>query len=272
MCPVPSDLRYSRSILISLLLGGTACSASRTSKGLLDGDGSGGSSGSSSSGFSSSGIESSSTSGGGTGSLSSSSGGFGVQQRLFDELVEWDHGDVERRVWRGWWQPWALQAWCRHDPVRSSVQRLSREPRRSRGFVVVRLGGSPGRGSPRGSSSNPMIWSPPLPAASKIRGAKYLLTFNEPDNGSQSNVSPTQAASLWPQIESIAATDGIPYIVSPAVASSVTWMQQFFNACTGCKVDYIAVHFYGCLLDTSGQSMGSPSISRNSINSIGPSG
>jgi hypothetical protein len=114
--------------------------------------------------------------------------------------------------------------------------------------------GQTGSGQGAGIEFDPMIWSGPVP--SSIGKAPYLLTFNEPDNGSQSNLSPSKAASMWPQIESLATKAGIPYIVSPAVASSVTWMQSFISACTGCKIDFIAVHFYGCLLHSTPQWIG----------------
>jgi hypothetical protein len=96
-----------------------------------------------------------------------------------------------------------------------------------------------------------MIWGKGQ-IGSKPPKAQYLLTFNEPDNGQQSNLSAATAVSLWPQIQSIAQAAGIPYIVSPAVASSLTWIQNFMSACTNCQVDYIAVHFYGCSLHTTG--------------------
>jgi hypothetical protein len=99
---------------------------------------------------------------------------------------------------------------------------------------------------------DPMVWGSQIPAASSLAHAQYLLTFNEPDNAQQSNMSPSAAANLWPQIEKLATANGIPYIVSPGVSSSVSWLQSFFADCQGCKVDYVAVHFYGCTLDTQG--------------------
>jgi hypothetical protein len=87
-------------------------------------------------------------------------------------------------------------------------------------------------------------------------GAKYLLGFNEPNFVSQSNLTPQQAATLWPQLEQVAADKGLQ-LVSPAVnfcgpasacvnqdTSPFDWLDGFFAACTGCQVDYIAVHIY----------------------------
>ncbi len=74
-------------------------------------------------------------------------------------------------------------------------------------------------------------------------------------------MTPQQAANAWPQVEAIARSAGIP-IVSPAMAlcsgdcvgapDQATWLTDFFGACGGCEVDYIAVHFYGCALQTQG--------------------
>jgi hypothetical protein len=108
----------------------------------------------------------------------------------------------------------------------------------------------------------PMIWgsaglSGPLPA-----GAKYLLGFNEPNFKAQSNLTPTQAAADWPQVEALAKAAGVP-IVSPAVnycgspsdssgcsdpalTDPYTWLTDFMAACPGCEVDAIAIHWYNC--------------------------
>jgi O-glycosyl hydrolase len=85
-------------------------------------------------------------------------------------------------------------------------------------------------------------------------GTKYLLTFNEPNFGSEANLTPAQAAALWPQIEAFAKARGMK-IVSPAVnycgspcneTDPFMWLQKFFAACTGCQVDYVAMHWYAC--------------------------
>lgn len=93
-----------------------------------------------------------------------------------------------------------------------------------------------------------------------IYGAsKHLLTFNEPNFYSQSNMTPLQAAQLWPTIEAVAAERNM-LISSPAASACgplpsdcyggsftpVTWFDQFFANCTGCKVDFIATHIYTC--------------------------
>jgi hypothetical protein len=104
----------------------------------------------------------------------------------------------------------------------------------------------------------PMVWggnfNPTQVKAQIPAGAKYLLGFNEPNFFSQANLSPTQAAALWPDIEDIAADKGLQ-IASPAVnfcgggcheTNPFNYLDAFFAACQGCKVDFIAAHWYAC--------------------------
>ncbi len=113
----------------------------------------------------------------------------------------------------------------------------------------------------------PMIWgeSHISRAMNDIpSGMKTLLGFNEPNFGSQSNLTPERAAELWAQIEQIAASKGISKIASPAVnycggsctdTSPINWLKRFYAACrarygaNGCKVDYTAYHSYVCQLN-----------------------
>jgi len=109
----------------------------------------------------------------------------------------------------------------------------------------------------------PMAWN-----ASGISGVnsqvsqdnriKYILGFNEPNFKDQANMTPTQAAAAWPQLQAIADKYGLK-LVSPAVnycgncvsengtvyTSPFKWLDDFFAACPGCRVDYIALHWYG---------------------------
>jgi hypothetical protein len=104
----------------------------------------------------------------------------------------------------------------------------------------------------------PMIWGgtfDPNTLATRVPAdAKYLLTFNEPNFGTQSNLTPAQAAALWPKVEAFAKSRGLK-IVSPALnycggncneTDPFVWLDKFFAACTGCQVDYIAAHWYAC--------------------------
>ncbi|MET0595646.1 MAG: glycoside hydrolase family protein [Polyangiaceae bacterium] len=104
----------------------------------------------------------------------------------------------------------------------------------------------------------PMVWGGTFDVANLEKqvpaGAKYLLTFNEPNFGSQANLTPAQAAALWPKIEMFAKSRGMK-IVSPAVnycgspcneTDPFMWLSKFFAACTNCQVDYVAMHWYAC--------------------------
>jgi len=86
---------------------------------------------------------------------------------------------------------------------------------------------------------------------------KYILAFNEPNFLEQANMTPTEAAAAWPRLEAIANEFDLE-IVGPAVnfcGNCVTengttyydpfeYLDDFFEACEGCRVDYIAVHGY----------------------------
>jgi hypothetical protein len=87
-------------------------------------------------------------------------------------------------------------------------------------------------------------------------GAKFLLGFNEPNFKVQANLTPAEAASYWPALTARAKAAGVP-IVSPAMnfcgpagdcngTSPYQWLKEFFAACPGCQVDYVAVHWYNC--------------------------
>jgi hypothetical protein len=93
-------------------------------------------------------------------------------------------------------------------------------------------------------------------------GSRYLLGFNEPNFKAQGDLSPQDAAADWPALQAKAKAAGIP-IVSPGVnfcgsASNTslcttasitdpyTWLKDFFAACTGCEIDYVAIHWYNC--------------------------
>ncbi|MBW3129676.1 glycosyl hydrolase [Hymenobacter profundi] len=96
-------------------------------------------------------------------------------------------------------------------------------------------------------------------AANIPAGAKYLLGFNEPNFRSQANLTPTQAAALWPTLQEVARRKNLK-LVSPAVNycgdcvaengtiyySPTQYLDAFFAACPTCQVDYIAVHTYVC--------------------------
>jgi hypothetical protein len=107
----------------------------------------------------------------------------------------------------------------------------------------------------------PMVWGKSFDVEELVAGipagAKYLLGFNEPNFARQANLTPQEAARLWPKLEEVARRRGLK-LVSPAVnycgSSSggcnvkdpIEWLEQFFAACAGCQVDYVAGHMYSC--------------------------
>jgi hypothetical protein len=105
----------------------------------------------------------------------------------------------------------------------------------------------------------PMIWGEAFDVDEAIdaipEGATWLLGFNEPNFGSQANISAADAAALWPDVERIADARGLS-LVSPAVnycggdcqdTSPFDYLDDFFEACDGCRVDAVAFHIYvGC--------------------------
>jgi len=91
-------------------------------------------------------------------------------------------------------------------------------------------------------------------------GGEHVLGFNEPNFHSQANVSPQDAAKMWPTIEAIAKPRKLK-IGSPAAAacgpnpetecyggvwSPVPWFDDFFKACSGCTIDFLTTHIYTC--------------------------
>ncbi len=110
----------------------------------------------------------------------------------------------------------------------------------------------------------PMVWGDDFDESALVAaipaGARYLLGFNEPNFYAQANLSASEAAALWPRVEAIAAERNLA-LVSPAVnfcgddanktgpcheTNPAQYLRDFFAACAGCKVDYVAVHWYNC--------------------------
>lgn len=100
--------------------------------------------------------------------------------------------------------------------------------------------------------------------AAKLAGAQNLLGFNEPNFFAQANLSAADAAKLWPELQAIADTEKLG-LVGPAVnfcgddktktgpchdTNPVSYLTDFFAACAGCRVDFVAVHWYNCDVDS----------------------
>lgn len=123
----------------------------------------------------------------------------------------------------GWWYNWAIQS----DAPDTGVE-----------FV-------------------PMVWDENSVDAAFPADAAFVLGFNEPNFRVQANLSAEQAAAHWRTLQDRTRAAGLP-LVSPAVnycgpseadcngTNPYAYLKAFFAACTGCQVDYVAVHWYNC--------------------------
>jgi hypothetical protein len=171
--------------------------------------------------------------GAGAGSEGGNQGGGEEPARACKRGIAWpgkklDNPEVNTKL--GWWYRWDVSA----DGVGAGVELV------------------------------PMIWGGGKQAddvSQAIRAdAKYLLGYNEPNFFAQANLSAAQAAADWPTVEAVARAHGLK-IVSPAVNycgdvknktgpchdnDPAHYLQDFLAACADCQVDYVAVHWYNC--------------------------
>lgn len=97
----------------------------------------------------------------------------------------------------------------------------------------------------------PMVWGAgsvtrgtiaTLTRARRTGRARYLLGFNEPDNGGQANMSPAQAAALWPELERTGLKLGSPATAVPTDG----WLARFMAIAhrRHLRINFIALHYY----------------------------
>jgi RNA polymerase sigma factor (sigma-70 family) len=109
---------------------------------------------------------------------------------------------------------------------------------------------TPGVAGPPGTAFVPMIWGAADVTAGTLSQVKqegpYLLGFNEPDMASQSNMTPAQALSLWPQLMATGMQLGSPAVADDG-ATPGGWLDQFMSGATarGYRVNFITLHWYG---------------------------
>ncbi len=109
----------------------------------------------------------------------------------------------------------------------------------------------------------PMLWNGNFNASDIVTylnanpSIKYMLVLNEPNLVSQANLTPLQAAQLWPSYEAVAAQTGVK-IVGPALTwgtmpnyqDPVKWLDAFYAAYQAAngnrnpQIDYLAFHWY----------------------------
>ncbi len=125
---------------------------------------------------------------------------------------------------------------------------------------------APGAGIPTdayGAGYVPMLWNATYHASTIIAFLKahptirYLLVLNEPNLTGQANLTPAQAAAIWPGYEAVAAAAGVR-IVGPAMtwgtmpgyADPVVWLDAFYAAYRRAhggrspQIDALAFHWY----------------------------
>ncbi|KAI0631493.1 glycosyl hydrolase catalytic core-domain-containing protein [Trametes polyzona] len=74
-----------------------------------------------------------------------------------------------------------------------------------------------------------------------------VLGFNEPDVVEEANLDPKTAAALYKAHITPKSAQGYK-LASPAVSNGpagIEWLSEFMTACSGCQVDYLALHWYG---------------------------
>ena len=97
----------------------------------------------------------------------------------------------------------------------------------------------------------PMVWGAgsvttgvvrALRAADRTGRARYLLGFNEPDSSAQADMTPDQAAQLWPRLERTGLELGSP---APQVPTD-GWLARFMALAhrRRLRVDFVALHYY----------------------------
>ncbi len=111
--------------------------------------------------------------------------------------------------------------------------------------------------APENAEFIPIIWAAANANATEIAAAQAvsdtLLGFNEPDNSAAAGgteVTPSAALALWPQLEATGMRLGAPAVAQGAHLSG-QWLDTFMAG--NPRVDFIPLHWYGDLsLATSG--------------------
>lgn len=112
----------------------------------------------------------------------------------------------------------------------------------------------------KGMEFVPMVWNGNY-SADNIReyvkshpGTKYLLGFNEPNFTKQANMTPQQAAELWPAVKALAdelnlqlVAPALNYSPNPPYNSPTKWMDEFVALVGLDAFDFTAIHNYGGL-------------------------
>ena len=75
----------------------------------------------------------------------------------------------------------------------------------------------------------------------------HLLLFNEPNGKDQSNLTPAQAAALWPSVAAAARARNLSLVAPVPSGTDTVWLRSFFAACQcEAEVAAVALHPYSC--------------------------
>ena len=100
-------------------------------------------------------------------------------------------------------------------------------------------------GTGTGKEFIPMVWDQRDMSSVVGKRVPLLMTFNEPDNASQANMSVSDALSHWPALQGVADRLGSPACAGDVLGAG-TWMDEFMTGCVsnGYRVDFMCVHAY----------------------------
>jgi hypothetical protein len=96
------------------------------------------------------------------------------------------------------------------------------------------------------------VWNARATAAI-ASGATHLMSFNEPDMTSQANMSPSEAAAAYKTYMMPFAGKaklGAPAVTNGAGSMGLNWLNAFLEACTGCQIDFVSIHWYDSAQNT----------------------
>lgn len=119
---------------------------------------------------------------------------------------------------------------------------------------------APAASCPGSAHFEPMFWGARSVANSSSlapASATHILGFNEPNGKDQSNLSPQQAAGLWPAVVQAAQAHGLKLVAPVPSGDDTAWLDEFFAACR-CEagVDVVALHPYVCTVAALNKSLG----------------
>lgn len=92
----------------------------------------------------------------------------------------------------------------------------------------------------------PMYWNAKTITASFPKASKALLTFNEPDNFDQANMTVSDAILAWPKLMAKNIRLGSPAPTTEQAIAPNSWLKRFMDQAKmrGYRVDFIALHYY----------------------------